>query len=222
MREPKITPNEYYHIFNRGMSKQKIFLEKRDWIRFLFLILYFQSPITFNNISRSTKHFVKHSVFNIDKKQILEIVQNRFVELTTFCLMPNHFHLIIKDNSSDGDGISHYMQRVLNSYTKYFNTKYKKSGHLFQGPYKAVHIEKNFQLLHLSAYIHKNPIELSKWNKNIYNYPWSSLQDYNIKNRWGNLIKLEIITEQFNTKNSYKKFVETSTAKDVEHSVLNI
>ena len=222
MREIKIAPDEYYHIFNRGMSKQKIFLDKRDWVRFLFLILHFQSPVTFINIGRLVKQFVKHSVFNIDKERVLEIAQNRFVELIAFCLMPNHFHLIIKEKGEGG--IARYMQRVLNSYTKYFNTKYKRSGHLFQGPYKAVHVEKNFQLLHLSAYIHKNPTELPEWKDKEKNFPWSSYQDYNIKNRWGELIVPNIITEQFDTKNSYQKFLETSTAKNVnvKHSVFNI
>ena len=219
MREIKIAPNEYYHIFNRGMSKQKIFIDKRDWARFLFLILHFQSPITFQNIGRPTKNFVKHSVFNIDKKQITEITENRFVELIAFCLMPNHFHLIIKE--VEEGGIASYMQRVLNSYTKYFNTKYKRSGHLFQGPYKAVHVEQNYQLLHLSAYIHKNPTELAEWRNKISDYPWSSLQDFSTKNRWDNLIVPNIILEQFKT-NGYQKFLETSTAKNVKHSVFNI
>lgn len=214
MRETKIAPDEYYHIFNRGMSKQKIFLDKRDYVRFLFLILHFQSPITFINIGRPTKHFVKHSVFNIDKEEIREVVQNRFVELAGFCLMPNHFHVIIKE--SQESGIACYMQRVLNSYTKYFNTKYKKSGHLFQGPYKAVHVEKNYQLLYLSTYIHKNPQELPEWKNEVDHYPWSSYQDYTTKNRWGDLIKHDIITEQFDTKDNYQKFLETSVAKTFE------
>ena len=211
MRNIKIAPGEYYHIFNRGMAKQKIFLDKRDWIRFLFLILHFQSPITFQNIHRPTKNFVQHSVFNIDKEEKLEIIQKRYVELTAFCLMPNHFHLIIKE--VEESGVARYMQRVLNSYTKYINTKYKKSGHLFQGPYKAVHVNGNIQLLHLSAYIHKNPRELRGWKNKEINYEWSSYQDFVLKNRWDTLIVPQIITEQFKNENDYKKFIETSTAK---------
>ena len=160
MRNIKIAPGEYYHIFNRGMSKQKIFFDRRDWFRFLFLIIYFQSPTTFQNISRLVTEFVQHSVLN-NKDDVLKIIKNRHVELVSFCLMPNHFHLIIKE--VEEGGISSYMQRVLNSYAKYFNKKYEKSGHLFQGPYKAVHISDNRQLVHVSAYIHKNPRELEGW-----------------------------------------------------------
>ena len=211
MRNIKIAPGEYYHIFNRGMAKQKIFLDKRDWIRFLFLILHFQSPITFINIGRPVKQYVKHSVFNVSKEEKLEIVQKRYVELTAFCLMPNHFHLIVKE--VEEGGIARYMQRVLNSYTKYINTKYKRSGHLFQGPYKAVHVSGNTQLLHLSAYIHKNPRELPGWKDKEMKYEWSSYQDFALKNRWDKLIVPQIIADQFKDKDGYKEFIETSTAK---------
>lgn len=213
MRKTRISVNEYYHIYNRGNDKQKIFLDERDWARFLFLILYFQSPSTsfLNNLGRPVSYFVKHSVFNISKKSINEIVKTRYVELVSFTNMTNHFHLIIREIKEGG--ISRYMQRVLNAYTKYFNTKYKRSGHLFQGPYQAVHIENDMQLTYLSAYIHRNPREIKKWKNKEHNYTWSSFQDYTKKNRWGKLLKHEIITEQIGTGKNYKSFVNTGTAK---------
>lgn len=208
MRNIKIAPGEYYHIFNRGVNKQLIFHETTDWARFLFLILHFQSPVIFQNIGRPTKEFVKHSVFNINSD---EIIKKRYVELTAFCLMPNHFHLIVKE--VEEGGISQYMQRVLNSYTKYFNTKYKKSGHLFQGPYKAVHVGNNEQLLYLSAYIHRNPREFTNWSGKEEKYQWSSYQDLVKQNRFEKLINSDIITDQFKNKNDYNNFVKTSGAK---------
>lgn len=211
MRNIKIAPGEYYHIFNRGMNKQLIFNNDVDRIRFLFLILYFQSPSILQNIGRPVKSYVKHSVFNTEEKTKHEIVKGRFVELVSFCLMPNHFHLIVKE--VEENGIARYMQRVLNSYTKYINTKYKKSGHLFQGPYKAVHIENNNQLLYLSAYIHRNPRELKEWLNKENNYPWSSYQDSIGKNRFEELLVLDIINGQFKNKNEYGEFIKTSSAK---------
>ena len=86
------------------------------------------------------------------------MITSRYVELVSFAFIPNHFHLIVHEKKENG--ISQYMQRILNAYTKYFNAKYKKTGHLFQGPFKAVHTESNEQLLHLSAYIHRNPERL--------------------------------------------------------------
>jgi len=211
MRNIKIAPGEYYHIFNRGMSKQLIFHDNMDRVRFLFLILYFQSPIILQNIGRPVKSFIKHSVFNIDRKIEKEIVKSRFVELISFCLMPNHFHLIVKE--VEENGIARYMQRVLNSYTKYYNTKYNKSGHLFQGPYKAVHIKNNEQLLYLSSYIHRNPRDLKEWLNKESSYRWSSYQDFTKKNRFEELLLIDIIEGQFTNKNEYDKFIKTSTAK---------
>ncbi|OGI66551.1 hypothetical protein A3H53_01525 [Candidatus Nomurabacteria bacterium RIFCSPLOWO2_02_FULL_40_10] len=211
MRNIKIAPGEYYHVFNRGMAKQLIFHDNTDRARFLFLILYFQSPVTFINISRPVKSFVKHSVFNIGGEVKQEIVKNRFVELASLGLMPNHFHLIVKE--VEENGIARYMQRVLNSYTKYYNTKYNKSGHLFQGPYKAVHVKNNTQLLYLSSYIHRNPREIREWLNKENIYPWSSYQDFVNKNRFEELLVFDIISEQFKNKEEYGEFAETSTAK---------
>ncbi len=208
MRNIKIAPGEYYHLFNRGVNKQIIFHDKTDWARFLFLILYLQSPKVFQNISRPVQEFVKHSVFNIDAGSV---VKDRVVELISFCIMPNHFHLIVKE--VEEGGISIYMQRVLNAYSKYYNTKYQRSGHIFQGPYRAVHVEDNDQLLYLSAYVHRNPREISVYLGREDKYIWSSYSDLITENRWGELLAPSIILEQFKNKAGYQKFVTTSTAK---------
>lgn len=211
MRKIKITQGEHYHIFNRGNDKQDIFFEERDWIRFLFLVLYFQSPVSFENLSRPVSSFVKHRVFNINNQITEKIAVNRYVELTGFAFVPNHFHLMVHEKKENG--ISQYMQRVLNAYTKYFNTKYKKVGHLFQGPFKAVHVESNEQLLHLSAYIHRNPREIKNWKNREHLYPFSSYQDYFQENRWGKLLENKIIMDQFSSGDDYKKFTDSSGTK---------
>lgn len=176
------------------------------------MIIYFQSSVTLTNPENYVNYFIEHSVFNISKKMGQKIGNNLLVRLESFCLMPNHFHLLVKE-SVEG-GVSHYMQRVLNAYSKYFNTKYKKSGHVFQGPYKAVHVETNSQLLHLSSYIHRNPIDLNGWSRKLHQYPWSSYKDYVDNNRWGNLLDTSIILEQFTNTEKYLDFVATSTAKN--------
>lgn len=213
MRKTHIAEGEYYHIFNRGNNKQIIFLDKRDKIRFLFLIIYFQSHIFFENIGRQVSHFIKNGAFNIDKNLEKKILNNRNIKLINFTLMPNHFHLTVCEFKKGG--ISKYMQRVLCSYTKYFNTKYKKSGHLFQGPYKAVNIKNNNQLLYLSTYIHRNPRELPEWKNKEHTYPWSSYQDYLKNNRWGKLLKQNIILKQFSSNQEYDDFTKSSLAKEL-------
>ena len=217
MKRENIAVGEYYHIYNRGVGKKIIFKDDRDRIRFLFLVLYFQSKHTFPQVSRSIAHYVKHRRFDILVELQKKIISKRYVELTGFILMPNHFHLILKETKEKG--IGKYMQRVLNSYTKYFNTRYGVSGHLFEGAYKDVHVKKNEQLLYLSAYIHRNSRQLSEWHKNEINFPWSSYQDMVKLNRWGELLKTEVINEQFKSREEYKEFVETSGAKEIKEAL---
>jgi len=212
IRETKFAPGEYYHLYIRGNNKQPIFTAERDYVRLLFLILFFQSPIKIHNISNRISDFINYQDFNISKKKIEEIIANRMVELVNFSFMTNHIHITAKEETEAG--ISKYMMRIQDSFTKYTNIKYNRSGHLFQGQFKAVHIEDNNQLLYLSSYIHRNPRELKGWKNKEYLYPWSSYQDYVGKNRWGELLKNDIILEQFKNPQEYKKFVEISIAKE--------
>jgi len=213
MRKTPIAEGEHYHIFNRGNNKQTIFFDKKDKVRFLFLIIYFQAYIFFENIGRQVSYYIKNEVFNIDADLEKKLLNKRNVELINFVLMPNHFHLVLCEFKEGG--ISQYMQRVLCAYTKYFNTKYKKSGHVFQGPYKAVNIKNNNQLLYLSTYIHRNPREISEWKNKEHLYPWSSYRDYLEDNRWGELLKQDIILEQFSSKKEYSVFTKSSPAKEL-------
>lgn len=213
MRKFKFVKNNYYHICNRSNDESPIFLDERDYSRFLFFILAYQAPLSFYNISRQTSFFIKYSRFNIPKETIDQIVRKRIAELNLFTVMPNHFHLLVREKTENGSGISSYLQRVQTGYAKYFNTKYKKRGHLFQGTFRAIPIETNEQLLYLSAYIHRNPTELKEWKNIEEKYPWSSYQDIVKNNRWGELLKPDIILDQFSNKNSYYEFIKTSTAK---------
>jgi len=214
---PKIknhAPEEYYHVYNRGMQKQPIFETDADRLRFLFLILVFQGRGSIKNVSREIKQSVQSSTLHIDLERSDDILKNRSVELICFCLMPNHFHLLLCEKEEGG--IAKYMQRVLTAYTKYFNLKHKKSGHLLQGSYKSVHIEDDRQLMYVSTYIHKNPKEIKNWQNKEEQYYWSSCQDYTLENRWGQLLLTDIILGRFNedvNQGTYQSFVETSVAK---------
>lgn len=212
MRLIKIIKGEYYHIYLRGNNKQIIFHDDRDRARFLFLILYLQSPdFSFNNAGRYITQYVEHSVFNIKGDVVKEIVKTRVVELVAFTLMPNHFHLIARNTKAGGT--TRYMQKVLNAYTKYYNEKYGASGHLFSGPYQYRHIKDENTLAYMSAYVHRNVSELNKWYGKETSYVWSSFQDFVGKNRWGDLLCPEIITDRFTSGKEYKTFVSQSGAK---------
>jgi len=214
MRIVKITKGEYYHIYLRGNNKQLIFHDDKDRVRFLFLILYLQSPTSFPHVGRFVHKRVKHSVFDtFDTNGDIEnkVVINRFVELVNFSLMPNHFHLTVFEKETGG--ISRYMQKVLNAYTKYYNTRYETSGHLFAGPFQYRHIKTENLLSYISAYVHRNISELKKWKGKEHLYKWSSFQDYVSESRWGQLLKNEIIMKKFNNGKEYEGFVKNSGAK---------
>lgn len=223
MRKQRFAPFEHYHLYNRGNDERLIFNDDRDRVRFLFLILHNQAPkISFRPLSRTVTSFARTGRFSQTKKSIERIVAERSIALINFCLMDNHFHLTVQELRERG--ISCYMQRVLDAYTKYFNKKYRRQGHLFEGPFKSVHIETNTQLLHLSAYIHKNPADIRGWRGQELEYHWSSGVDYASGNRFSGLLKPDIVLGQFGAdifrqKMGYKKFIAESTAKSIRSSL---
>lgn len=211
-RKSPLSVGEHYHIVNRGTDKKMLFKDTSDYVRFLFTILYFQSTVTFSNLGNYVKQYKTKGNFVINDSTANDIKKTREVELIAFCIMPNHFHFLL--NEKIEGGISRYMQRVQNSYGKYFNTKYKVNGHVFQGSFRNIHIETNEQLLHTSAYIHRNPIEILGKNKKYENYPWSSMSNYCKKSRFDFLLAKDIIEGQFTGKISYPDFVSTNSSKN--------
>lgn len=206
--------NGYYHIYNRGALKQRLFFDKKDYCRFLLLIIASQSQEdnSLKNLSRSIQKGSIEEVMSFIEKNKENTLSKRSVEVLNFCIMPNHFHLTIHE--LEDNGISKYMQKVLNSYGKYFNKKYNKNGHVFQGPYKVKHILEDNQLSYLSAYIHNNPKEINRWNNKPWEYDWSSYGDYVEENRWGELLNTDFILTFHKDKKDYKKLVIESGAKN--------
>lgn len=181
------------------------------------LLLLFQGNSHTDNISRLVKN-VQHLELNIE--ELRTALSDRNVELVCFCLMPNHYHLILKEIKEGG--ISNFGQRLGNSYTKYFNTKYSRTGHLFGGIFQAVHITKDTYLKYLSSYIHNNPRELNLRQESDYEYEWSSFTDYLKLNRWGKFLKPEIIIDQFKNKDVYFSFVKENIKKNKKFNSLYI
>lgn len=214
MRRENIREGAFYHIVNRGSDAKTLYYDKGDLARFLFLIIYGQSKVSFRNIGRNVNRFLVRGSFDISSEILEEISQTRQVELVNFCIMPNHFHLTIYNRTEQG--ISSYMQRIQNAYAKYFNTRYNKRGHVFEGAYTAVTIHNDTELQHLSTYIHKNPQGLTKWNGIYHLYPWSSLPDYIEDNRWGDLLLMDPILTGFDTPHEYKNFVEETSLHEFD------
>lgn len=213
-----IAPDEYYHIYNRGVNKQPVFLGDVDYFRMLTLITFLQSPRPIYNTNWYVKKLIKTGHLDLNNKIINELLFDRTVELILFALMPNHFHLLVRE--LEEGGISKYLQRIEIAYTKYFNIKHGRFGYLFQGPYQSVQVSSNEQALHLSAYIHKNCSELKGWSGKEHKYPWSSYHDILEGNRWGQLLKHDIVSEQFLNPEEYKHFVETSGVKELDEDLI--
>jgi REP element-mobilizing transposase RayT len=138
MRNISFAKDEYYHIYNRGVDKRSIFLSKDDLLRFL------KSMEVFNTIE-ITGGIYLHKVGSSAPK---------LVKFIAYCLNQNHYHFILQPLVEDG--IQRFMHRLSTGYTNFFNEKYKRSGSLFQGRYKAVHIKTNEQLIHTSVYVNLN------------------------------------------------------------------
>lgn len=214
MRNIEISIGEHYHIYSRGVNHSPVFLDDTDRARFLFLLLYKQSDQKVFNPDKNAESFQKNRNFVTLRRTTSLVANSKAVDLINFCIMGNHFHLTLHEKTEGG--ISKYMHKVLMPYSKYFNAKYKRSGHVFEGSFKAVHVSDNTQLLHLSAYIHKNPKEIQGWRNKEHQYPWSSMPDYITENRFGNLLNTDLILSQFSSKLDYRKFAETSKAKEFD------
>ncbi len=191
----RITPlvnKNFYHVFNRGVEKRKVFSNDKDYQRFIDTLYYYQ-------FSGPKPSFSQYRRF---KNKSFES-NTKIVEIVAYCLMPNHFHLLLKQ-LKDG-GITEFVSKISNSYTKFFNTKHSRVGPLLQGQFKAVLVENDEQLTHLSRYIHINPY-VAELVKDPAIYKYSSYSEYIGKtNR--KLCFNETIMSFFKSPEEYKKFV---------------
>lgn len=188
-----------YHIFNRGVEKREIFLDDSYYRRFTETVNYYQraQPI---KLSFHLKETEQPGSENNGKK---------LVSILCFCLMPNHYHLILKQ--LDDNGITKFMNDISNSYTRYFNTRLKRSGHLFQGSFKSKLIGSEESFLQVSRYIHLNPQDIHPegGKQFIEAYPYSSYRLFlGHVNKFGPTLREDVI-EYINSAKEYQEFVES-------------
>jgi putative transposase len=178
IRKVSFAPSEYYHLYNRGNSKQKIFHDKQDYSRFVDLLYACNSENNFRT-------------FGLNKDQSLYDFERgkKLVSIGAYCIMSNHFHLLVKEK--DGGSISKFMQKLSTAYVMYYNKKYKRTGGLFEGKFKSEHTGTDRYLKYVFSYVHLNPVKLidKDWKeKGIRNrqqvleylnkYSFSSFLDY--------------------------------------------
>ncbi len=182
-----ISEGEYYHLYNRGVEKRNIFLTREDRDRFRRLLY----------LANGTERFVFR---DIEKKELKEIDRgDPLVAIAAWVLMPNHFHILVKEITEGGTAA--FMKKLCTGYSSYFNKRHVRVGPLLQGRYKSQHVESDVYLKYLFAYIHLNPIQLidSSWKeqgikdfteakKFISTYEYSSYLSYMNVNREENIL----------------------------------
>lgn len=159
---------EIVHVYNRGNNKEKIFFDEQDYKAFLFrlgLVLGFDEKELSNESMLSMPY---------SRIRITDTNKNNY-KLHSFCLMPNHFHLMIEQTK--GVSVSNLILKMCTSYSKYLNKKYARVGHVFQDQFKSVLIDSDSQLMWTSAYIHMNPVK-DRIVKHPREYKWSSYRDF--------------------------------------------
>ncbi len=150
-RKITFSVGEYYHVYNRGTERKIIFTDEYDYQRFTFLLYLCNSadPVDLGDILR--QGLALSEIYKISREE-------KLVGIGAWVLMPNHFHLLLKEFREGG--ITMFMQKLLTSYSMYYNKKNKRTGHLFEGPFKAKHLNEDKYLRYIFDYIHLNPISI--------------------------------------------------------------
>lgn len=165
-------PGEFYHVYNRGCGRQRIFFSPKNYRFFL--------------------------------GRLMEVMEEECVDLIAWCLMPNHYHLLVRPQ---GEGLSSAVQRLGLSYSKAINSQRERSGTLFEGPFQAVHVDCEEYLLYLSRYVHRNPVEAGLAGA-CWEWEFSSYRSY-LDRAADSFERKEVILAEFGTVEEYKRFVES-------------
>jgi len=216
-RKLTFAPGEFYHIYNRGTDKRVIFLDERDYRRFQFL-LYTAN----NNEVIRLDNFLKKLKQGRSLLEMFAIPRGEtLVDIGGYCLMPNHFHLLLHEKQDNG--ISTFMKKLLTAYSMYFNKRHERTGGLFEGRFKAKHADTDEYLKYLFAYIHLNPVKIiaPEWKKTgisdkdaavtyLESYQFSSYIDYTKKGvrPERNILNPDAFPEYFKELNSFEDFIK--------------
>lgn len=218
MRKIQFSKNYFYHIFNRGVDKREIFLNDSDRWRFLQALFLFNDEKSSASLLWELERKRGPINFKILREFLASHPEPRhpLVRITTDCLMPNHYHLILEE-IIDG-GISRFMHKLGTGYTQYFNKKYNRVGSLFQGPFKAILIENELYLKYLLVYINViNPSELCEAKLTAENiekvlsfveeFLWSTHREY-LGKRDSIIINKGLLGEIFSNPETYREFAK--------------
>jgi putative transposase len=216
MRPLQFAPDEWFHCFTRGVDKRQIFMDEHDAERFQMLLYTCNSakPIHISNLFHEAQKSPTLS-------HVLAIPRDKpLVEIGSYCLMPNHPHFLLKE--TDYGGITAFMQKLLTAYSMYFNKKHARTGALFSGRFKAIHVATDSHFRRVVNYIHANPAELYEpgWKKGIIRnesllkkklmtYPYSSLLEYeDVRRPESVIVNMESTMEHLDRRPSFKALLD--------------
>lgn len=199
-------------MFNRGVERRPIFTDKREFSRAQELIKLYRHkevPIRYSQLilkPQEVRNEILEDLYKTEKK----------VDILAYCLMPNHFHFVLRQNLTNS--ISRFTSDFSNAYTRYFNTRNLREGPLLQGIFKAVLVESDEQFMHVSRYVHINPVVSSLVElENLDSYAWSSYPEYlGLSDK--NIVKKDDLLGMFKSIEAYRNFVndQIGYAKELE------
>lgn len=214
MHKPQFIEDQIYHIYNRGVEKRRIFQNNSDFLRFIHDLFEFNNGDSVINVA----YYFNPRLQEIESRVVGKERKPRklLIEILAFALMPNHFHLLVRQKRKNG--IVKFMQKLGTGYTNYFNKKYERVGGLFQGRFKAVLVNEEKHLIHLPFYIHTNPLDLIygiygsstsiDWKRQIEyleHYRWSSYLDYIGKKNFPSVTSRKFLLDFLGGAEEYKK-----------------
>ncbi len=208
-----------YHVLNRGVDKRTIFMDDSDRARFVHDLFEFNNVEKTENGDRLFASNNAHPMRDVGRLSLGHKKRKMLVDILAFCLMPNHYHLLVSPKVEHG--VSLFMKKLNGGYAKYFNERYKRSGALFQGKFKHVQIVEEAHFIHIPYYIHLNPLDLiaPEWRerklKNIKKavdflekYRWSSHLDYCGKKNFPSITQRGFLLEFFGGEKEYKEAIK--------------
>lgn len=199
-RKYVLATDETYHVFNRSVGHEEIFLDKRSITRFLNLVDYYRYPQTL----RYSKYLLLPTDIQASYRDAY-FLKKPLIQIYSFALMPNHYHFLLKQ--TEEKGIHQFMRNIQNSFAKYFNLKNARHGALFQNSFKARRVVTDEELIHISRYIHLNPVTGYIVDfKQLESYPWTSFAAYMGKIRYAFLDK-KLIPGYFSNAEKYMQFL---------------
>jgi len=212
MKPRKFSNDSVWHIYNRGVERRDVFLHTADYLRFVVNLYEFNDSAPALNVGY-------HLIASPIEVRLQYPRKEQLVDILAFCLMPNHYHLMVQQRVENG--ITIFMRKLGTGYTNYFNTKYERVGPLFQGTFKSVMLEREAHFIHLPHYIHLNPLDFKnpEWRNgavkdpekvltSLASYRWSSLPDYLNASNFPTVTNREFLTKCIGEPNDFRSAMQ--------------